>query len=235
MHIAIVHDRIKDIDAPDAIDVFHQTDAVETALGSLGHTSVRIDCSLDLSGVRHLLEQSGADLAVNLVESIEGKGRLIHLFPFLLDSMGMPYTGACAEAILLTSNKVLAKQWMAAANIPTPPWITISGKSNSVSPGLVLSDSAWIIKSVWEHASIGLDDTSIVGSKNSAEIRDLLDERADRLGGLSFAEAFIEGREFNLSILAGDRGPQVLPPAEIIFEDYPVEMPKNRRLSGQMG
>ncbi len=226
MHVAIVHDRITDTDAPDAVDVLHQADAVGTALLSLGHTSVRIGCGLDLAGVRHLLEQSGADMVVNLVESIEGKGRLIHLLPFLLDTMGMPYTGANAEAMLLTSNKVLAKQWMAAAGIPTPPWITLSGKRGCTSTGTVSPGGVWIVKSVWEHASIGLDDKSIFRSENITEIRDLLKAHAARLGGTCFAEAFIEGREFNLSILAGGDGPSVLPPAEIIFEGYSEEMPK---------
>jgi len=226
MHVAIVHDRITDTDAPDSIDVLHQADAVGTALESIGHTSVRIGCGLDLAGVRHLLEQSGADMVVNLVESIEGKGRLIHLLPFLLDAMGMPYTGANAEAMLLTSNKVLAKQWMAAADIPTPPWITISGKEGCYPAAVASPGGVWIIKSVWEHASIGLDDKSIVRNDNITDIRDLLKARAGRLGGTCFAEAFIEGREFNLSILAGDNGPSVLPPAEIIFEGYSEEMPK---------
>ena len=41
-----------------------------------------------------------------------------------------------------------------------------------------------------------------------------------------FVEEFIEGREFNLSILAGESGSQVLPPAEIIFTNYPEGKPK---------
>jgi D-alanine-D-alanine ligase len=40
------------------------------------------------------------------------------------------------------------------------------------------------------------------------------------MGHECFAERFIDGREFNLSILAGVQGPQVLPPAEIRF-DFP--------------
>ena len=43
----------------------------------------------------------------------------------------------------------------------------------------------------------------------------------EKQGGECFAEAYIDGREFNLSLLASKAGPQVLPPAEIRFEDYP--------------
>ena len=58
--------------------------------------------------------------------------------------------------------------------------------------------------------------------------------RRESLGGECFAEAYIEGREFNLSLLASEdlkggpvsvgRGkscPEVLPPAEIRFDSYP--------------
>ncbi|RJP37206.1 MAG: hypothetical protein C4547_05880 [Phycisphaerales bacterium] len=50
-------------------------------------------------------------------------------------------------------------------------------------------------------------------------------EPARRFGDELFAEAYIDGREFNLSLLCGPRGPQVLPPAEIDFVDYPPEKP----------
>jgi D-alanine-D-alanine ligase len=41
-----------------------------------------------------------------------------------------------------------------------------------------------------------------------------------------FVEEFVDGREFNLSVLAGPDGPQVLPPAEIIFTNFPEGKPK---------
>jgi D-alanine-D-alanine ligase len=50
--------------------------------------------------------------------------------------------------------------------------------------------------------------------------------RAPLLGGVCFAEAFVEGREFNLSVLAGPQGPQVLPPAEIRFEGFGADQPR---------
>jgi D-alanine-D-alanine ligase len=51
-------------------------------------------------------------------------------------------------------------------------------------------------------------------------------KRVSSLGGACFAEEFIEGREFNLSLLAGDSGPIVLPPAEICFEGFDSEKPR---------
>jgi len=52
-------------------------------------------------------------------------------------------------------------------------------------------------------------------------IEDLLKNRVNQCGGSWFAEKYINGREFNLSLLAGaDGSPHVLPPAEILFEGY---------------
>jgi D-alanine-D-alanine ligase len=221
MHIAIIYDQVTDGAAPDVTDVLAQAAAIDQALSRRGHTTVHLGCDLDLARIRRRLEGAGAEMVVNLVESIEGHGRLIHLVPFLLDALGLPYTGVGAEAMLLTSNKLLAKERLAAAGIPTPPWITADQ--------LRLADqrpATWIIKSVWEHASIGLDEHCLVESSAPAAVQQLLPARAGALGGVCFAEGFVAGREFNLSLLAGAAGPQVLPPAEILFVGFAADQPK---------
>jgi len=52
-----------------------------------------------------------------------------------------------------------------------------------------------------------------------------LELRRPLLGGECFAEEFIDGREFNISLVEIDGEPVVLPPAEIRFVDFP----KNKR------
>jgi D-alanine-D-alanine ligase len=226
MRVAIVHDDVGPGDAPDVLDVLDQVRAVLDAVAALGHTAECFPCTLDLAGVMDRLTAWKANLVFNLVESLEGKGRLIHLPPFCLDAMGIPYTGARAEAMFLTSQKVMAKKWMASAGIPTPAWVgpypvaagqtAMSGKASAT----------WIIKSVWEHASIGLDEKSLVEGATPEMAFSLLAARASQLGGSCFAERFIDGREFNLTLLAGPKEVQVMPPAEIVFEGYGAGMPR---------
>jgi D-alanine-D-alanine ligase len=163
----------------------------------------------------------------NLVESLSGTGRLIHLFPSLLDAMGMPYTGASAAALFLTSNKTLAKTQLKAADLHTPVWVgPCNGSRLCVLPGSEEWPQHWIIKSVWEHASIGIDEKALLDGAETPHLNAVLAERAPRLGGECFAEAFIEGREFNLSVLDGQVGPVVLPPAEILFEGFDDNQPR---------
>jgi D-alanine-D-alanine ligase len=62
----------------------------------------------------------------------------------------------------------------------------------------------------------------VAGGRAAEEIA----TRQARFGGQFFAEAFIEGREFNLALLDGPDGPRLLPIAEIDFVDYPDDRPR---------
>jgi D-alanine-D-alanine ligase len=228
MDIAIVHNASAVDCPPDEQDVLVQVEAVSRALERLGHRVGPLPCDLNLEILRRRLQETSPDLIFNLVESLAETGRLIHVVPGLLDAMALPYTGASAQAIFLTSNKLLAKVRLHTAGLPTPAWIhwrnsVLShcdrpySEAGSDTPD---DTSAWITKSVWEHASVGLDESAIVPWPGAEAMGRRLIERAADLGGDCFAEVFIDGREFNLSVLDGPRGPRVLPPAEILFSDF---------------
>jgi D-alanine-D-alanine ligase len=220
--IAILHDQVPPDARPDEADTLAQACVVEASLRRLGHEVALVPFSLDLEGVRRSLGLVAPDLVFNLVEAPGGSGCLIHLAPSLLESMRLPYSGAPADAVYLTSNKILAKRLLHQAGIATPGWVESSGGG---SPGWS-SGCKFIVKSVWEHASIGLDDDSIVEAASPSALVDIIASRAARLGGEAFAEQFIAGREFNLSLLMGQDGPEVLPPAEIQFVGYGPDRPR---------
>jgi D-alanine-D-alanine ligase len=184
-------------------------------LSFLGDISI-IPFTLNLSEVLKNLEEAQPDLVFNLVESVDGHSRLIHLAPALLDTTGIPYSGAGTNATFLTSNKLLAKSNLIAAGIPTSRFFSLNDLKKAPSD----VEGHYIIKSVWEHASIGLGQDSIVDIKNASELIEKMSMLQPRLSGECFAEAYIDGREFNLSMLAGPNGPQVLPPAEILYTEY---------------
>lgn len=227
MRIAVVHNALNPDSPPDEEDVLAQAGAVEAAARQAGHDTVRLTCDLNLADLRDRLIGAAPDAVFNLVEALNGTGRLLHLFPSLLDALRVPYTGASAEALFLTSNKVLAKTWLEAHGISTPPWVgPCDGRSMCAVPPAGRRPERWIIKSVWEHASIGLDEKAFLDGTGTDDLPLLLRQRAPQLGGACFAEAFIEGREFNLSVLQGPAGPRVLPPAEILFEGFAPDQPR---------
>jgi D-alanine-D-alanine ligase len=230
MRIIILHDDIPDAAASDAADVLVQAKTVAGVLERFGHDVERLPCTLNLEAMGRRISTENPDVVFNLVESVNGQGALIHLPPFCLEAWGISYTGAPAAAILETSNKIMAKERMAANGLPTPAWegpfpgrrSLVAGNPESARKDEIIT---WIIKSLWEHASIGLDADGLV-EETRAGIRPLLWSRATALGGAWFAESYIDGREFNLSLLAGPGGPEVLPPAEIIFEGFAPDKPK---------
>lgn len=211
--VAVLHNKIPPNAPKDELDVLVEVEAIANALTELGHETFIVPFSLDLNESIDMLMAIKPDFVFNLVESVQNDGQLIHLAPSILDHLRIPYTGCPKDAIYITSNKLLAKRFMKAYEIPTPEWMTPEEieirKFN-------LADS-YIVKSVWEHASIGLDQNSVVSFKNPQHIRDILKKRKIANGKDFFAEKYVEGREFNISILAG----KVLPIPEIKFLNFP--------------
>ena len=234
MKVAVIHGEVAEGAGRDEKDVLVQVDVVSEGLAALGHEPVAVPVSLNLEEAARTLTALHPAIAFNLVESLSGKGSLIHIVPALLDALKIPYTGSGTEAIILTSNKVLAKKWLGAAGLPTPPWFTAAERREELRVS-----GPWLVKSAWEHASIGLDEDSVIPEADRGRLLAEMEARRDMLGGACLAEAFIDGREFNLSLLAGGRdpgcglngcagpplacrnGPEVLPPAEIRFDAYP--------------
>lgn len=219
MKVAVLYGYVPP-DAPaDERDVLVEVDAVSGALAELGHETPGIPVTLDLKDAAERLREAGPDIVFNLAESIDGKGSLIHLAPVLLDTLGLPYTGCPAGPVFTTSGKLLSKKIMKLAGIPTAPWHVTDGPVRGFVPGRPL-----IIKSVWEHASIGLDQDSVITPETPEELAHEIENRRTRLGGEAFAEEYIEGREFNISLVGAVGEPAVLPPAEIVFSGYPDGM-----------
>jgi D-alanine-D-alanine ligase len=218
MKVVVLYDRIaKEAKNPDQSDALVQAEAVGRALSELGHESLEMTCSMDLKGFLLEIREAYPQLVFNLVESVDGHGRLIHFPASVLDLLAIPYTGAPADALYLTSSKILTKKILAGAGIPTPSFYTPGGLRTKPVP----LSGPYIIKSVWEHASVGLEESSVLPVESSGRLLTEMEKRLDRLGGECFAEQYVDGREFNLSILASQEGPEVLPPAEMRFIDYP--------------
>lgn len=207
-------------DAPaDEQDVLVEVDTVCAALERLGYQTHRLPITLNLEAARDQLYQNRTSLIFNLVESVAGQGCYIHLAPTLLAALDLRYTGSSLPAMLLSSNKLLAKHQLKQAGLPTPAWY-----SSDIQSWEHYHAGPWLIKSVWEHASIGLHDDALVCSGHDLIAR--LKQRQSRFGGDWFAETYVDGREFNLALLAGAGGFEVLAPAEMLFREFPAGKPK---------
>ncbi|MEO8497530.1 MAG: D-alanine--D-alanine ligase [Planctomycetota bacterium] len=217
--VVLFHEPGEDATVEDR-DVLVQRDAVATATQRLGHQTSCLGCTLDLAAAKQRLLAAKPDIVFNLVESLGGTDRLMSLATMLLDALDIPYTGTRTKSILATSDKLTAKERMCEAGLPTPAWLDGSAKAMSVRDANY--DVPWILKPILEHASFGMDDEAVVRADDLADLSAQLRDRERRIGRPLFAEQFIEGREFNLSLLNG----RVLPAAEIDFSSFPADKPR---------
>ena len=226
MRVLILHNAVSPDDSPSDRDVLVQAEAVSRALERLGHPWEQLSCTLDLEGLRRQLLDRRPDVVFNLVESLAGQDALAHLVPALLDVLGIPYSGSPKEALFLTNNKLLTKRLLRQAELPTPDWVHLEPdaqtsevfKTSEVCPAA--APPPYVLKTVTEHASFGLEEDNIVRAESRAVLQTALQRHSARLGRPCYAERYIDGREFNLSVLAGPEGPEVLPPAEIDFSAF---------------
>jgi D-alanine-D-alanine ligase len=80
-----------------------------------------------------------------------------------------------------------------------------------------------IVKAVWEHGSLGLDETSVMCCADALQA---IHARNLCLQAEHFVEAYVEGREFHLSLLERMWGVEVLPIVELLFEGVETCKPK---------
>lgn len=234
MRIVVLHNAVDDSASAADRDVLTQRDAVAESLNRLGHDAVPLACTLNLEAVARELKALQPDLVFNLVESLGGTDRLMPLATMFLDALSIPYTGCPTAAIIQTGDKLTAKRMLTQTGLPTPAVASPrdSGLS-SANPGSkpAVRDRAdqprtYIIKAVCEHASLGMDDGAVATLADAGALDQLVVQRSAACGFPCFAEEYIDGREFNLSLLADGAGPRVLPPAEIVFDGLDEAQPR---------
>ncbi len=215
MNVFLLHDAVSPTARPDAQDTLIQAAAVREALIELGYTPQVIAVGDDLGALGMRLSGSRPDLVFNLVESLAGSDATAVAVPAMLDGLGIPYTGSRAASTALSNDKCAAKDFMTRLSLPTPEWVTVD---NAVP---AFRDDHYIVKARFEHASRDLEDDAIVRCDSLEAARQAVRDRSRALGRPCFAERFIRGREFNLSVLSGPAELEVLSPAEIDFSAFP--------------
>ena len=208
--VALLHDAAAAAGRPDSSDTLVEAQAIAAACATLGYDTTTLPVGLHLGALERQLRALAPSVVFNLIESLEGHGQLLHLAPALLETLALPLTGCSALALALTSDKLAAKTLLAAGDIATPAVFAAA------------RDGRWIVKSVCEHASLGIDDASVVGGDS---VHGVLAEKLAEFGGRWVAERFVAGRELNVGIIAAPDGPRVLPVAEMRFDGFPPDKP----------
>jgi len=196
---------------------------VARALISKGH-------QVRLFGFRDNLDQlvaglraEPADVVFNLSERFRGVSALDYTVASVLEMLGLPFTGASSEGLILARDKALTKKIFAYEGIKIPRFMVCPRGGAVQRP----SDLRYplIVKPLDEDASVGIAQASVV--RDDEALRERVVFIHDRFKTDAIVEEFIAGRELYIGVMGGDP-PVALPPIEMVFED---SVPAEQRIA----
>jgi D-alanine-D-alanine ligase len=218
MKVLVLHSDVAPDAPPDELDTLDSAAAVSAALQSHGHHAPQAAFAPDMAFLKALLDTHKPDVVFNVVESVFGAGIYSSLAPAMLDRLGVPYTGATAAHFAATTDKPFGKNVLRVGGVVTPAW-AVGPDWDGLDP-----EALYIVKAADEDSSVGIDDASVVPGR---EVKARAEHCKRKFGGRWFAEAYVDGREFNIAVMAGEGGPTVFPLAEMRFNDeWPDGKPK---------
>lgn len=199
----------------DELDVLEQVEYIGENLEKLGILVYTRGITSNFMNEVAEIAADKPDFVFNLVESISNKGELCYFVPALLNMYSIPYSGNPLEALFITTSKTLTAKILLEHNLATPQTYAPS-QLNLLKPG-----QKYIVKPVWEDGSLGITADSVFSFSP---------EQEERLKALDdshwLIQDYIDGREFNISVIASSSGPQVMPAAEMVFNNFAPDMPR---------
>ncbi|MBI4294547.1 MAG: hypothetical protein HY669_00060 [Chloroflexi bacterium] len=190
--------------------VLDEVKAVAQALAGLGYQVTPLALQPPLSQVRASLAALDTELVFNLFEGFDGRPETEAEVVRIMEELGLTFTGSPSSAIALAQNKAEAKQALLAGGLSTPNYQVLLPETL---PQFRLGFPC-IAKPLGEDASHGISPSSVVNDLRALERQVMaLHQQYDCA---VLVEQFLDGREFNATVVGADRV-QVFPPSEIIY------------------
>ena len=197
-----------DLDYISEAAVKDEAELVHQVILKLGHIPTYLPIK-NLDDVFQMASGYEPDLIFNLCEGFHGNAKHEMFLAGLWELLKLPYTGNPPMSLGMAQNKVLAKYLFQANNIPTPRFEVFD-----CLPKAVALEYPLIAKPSQEDASLGITPQSVINTFE--ELQAKVDELLKKYRQPILVEQFIQGREFNISIL-GNNPPKALPISEISF------------------
>ena len=188
------------------------------AVRMLGVGATLIPLQKSLLNFLGRVREINPDVLINLCEGYYGRPQWESNVAGIFELLGLSFTGNAAKTLAFCQDKFKAKAVLRAAGLPTAPaQLMLTGDEP-----LELRFPV-IVKPNSEDASLGIYPDSVVKDEEALrrQVRRCLDSYRQPV----LVEAFIDGREFNVSVMENG-APKALPVSEIDFSAMPKEMPK---------
>jgi D-alanine-D-alanine ligase len=191
-------------------------DVVSTLRG-LGHEVRALGVQDELHPIREAIETWKPTIVFNLLEEFHRNVLYDQNVVSYLELLQVPYTGCNPRGLVIARSKALSKKLLAYHRIRIPAFAVFPLRRAVRRPRRL--PFPLIVKSLTEHASLGISQASVVDSDEK------LAERVtfvhERLHTDAIAEQFIEGGEYYVSVIGNDRL-LALPVWELVFENMPA-------------
>jgi D-alanine-D-alanine ligase len=186
-------------------------EAIESALGELGHETERIGNLPDL--MARLLAGGSWDLVFNVAEGMRGSGRESEV-PALLDAWGIAYTFSDPLVSALTLHKGMAKHVLRDQGVPTTDFRVVESDAEARAVDLPFP---LFVKPVAEGTAKGIDGRSRVETMPELVARCRLVR--ERHSQPALVEPFLPGREFTTSIVGSGARARALGTLEVVLRE----------------
>ncbi len=203
-------------------DIRESVKDIEECLERLGYRTILTP--LTQEGFDEFLKEINdgrAELVFNLCEGAFLNSKFEMNIAALLELYGIRFTGNTSITLGVALNKGWTKDILKGAGIETPAHFVTDEPCTGLPEGL---EFPLIVKPLAEDASLGIETDSVVYT--AGELSDRIEHILEEYSHHALVERFIDGREFNISIMGNDDAVVVLPPSEIDFSGYPEELPR---------
>jgi len=177
------------------IGVMEEVVAVRQSLIELGHQVQQVPLSKPLEAVKKTVDGLQVDLIFNMFEGFDDDPRTEPVVARWMLATGIPLTGNPPPVLELTLDKARTKELLIHAGLNTPLFQVLS-------PGTLSEfnlNFPCVVKPRDEDASHGLTPDSVV--RNMEQLEKQVRHVSDNFRGYALVEEFIDGREFNASVL----------------------------------
>ena len=189
-------------------------------LRALEHEVRVLGVADELQPIRDTVNEFTPDIVFNLLEEFHGNTLYDQNVVSFLELLRVPYTGCNPRGLILSREKSLAKKLLIYHRIHVPAFHVFPIGRKMRRPRTLAFPL--IVKSLTEHASLGISQASLVNDDEELNERVAFVHR--RVGTDAMAEQFIVGREIYVGILGNDRL-TAMSPRELVFEKASPDMP----------
>jgi len=186
---------------------------VMRTLKKLGHDARALGVQTEFQPIRDTLDEFKPDVAFNLLEEFHGNVLYDQNVVSLLELLRVPYTGCNPRGLIISREKSLAKKLLLYHRIRVPAF-HVFPLGHQVKRPRALAFPL-IVKSLTEHASLGISKASIVNTDEELTERVAMVHR--RVETHALAEQFIAGRELYVGVIGNERL-TALPTRELVFK-----------------